>query len=66
MSIRCADDLVDTLKQFFDMKAYQVYQFWILETVMQMANEASDGLEDVIANGSLDDAEAKHYGKTAE
>ena len=48
------------------MKAYQVYQFWILETVMQMANEASDGLEDVIANGSLDDAEAKHYGKTAE
>ena len=48
------------------MKAYQVYHFWILETVMQMAEEASVGLQDVVANGSLEDTEAKHYGKTAE
>ena len=48
------------------MKACQVYHFWILETVMQMADEASVVLQDVIANSSLEDAEAKHYGKTAE
>ena len=62
--LRVEEDLVDELAQFFDLKAYEVYHFWVLETVMQMAEEARERLGEVIANDSLDDAEAKHYGKT--